>query len=227
MKIEFKETMDGSHTLYLEEIDEHYHSTYGAVRESQHVFIQAGFEQCQGKEITVLEIGFGTGLNCYLTLLASLKSSQKVRYYAIEKFPLSVGIWEKLNFCTFFPDGNPILFSLLHNAAWNRETEIHPQFLLYKLETDILQTNIFDLPSADLVYYDAFSPEKQPELWDQSVFVPIYSNMKEGAILVTYCAKGYVRRMLQSVGFQVERIPGPPGKREMLRARKGVMTTKY
>lgn len=220
MKIEFKETMDGSHTLYLKEIDEHYHSIYGAVRESQHVFIQAGFEHCHGKEITVLEIGFGTGLNCYLTMLASIKSNQKVRYCAVEKFPLSVEIWDKLNFGTFFPNDNPILFSLLHHAVWNCETEIYPQFFLYKMGTDILQTNIFDLPSVDLVYYDAFSPEKQPELWDQSVFEPIFLNMKEGAILVTYCAKGYVRRMLQAVGFQVERIPGPPGKREILRARK-------
>ena len=159
-------------------------------------------------------------MNCYLTLLASIKSNRKVRYFAIEKYPLPVDIWDKLNFGSFSPDGNPIFFSLLHTAKWNCDTEIHPQFILHKMETDILQTNLFDFPSVDLVYYDAFSPEKQPELWGLPVFEQIYSNMKEGAILVTYCAKGYVRRMLRSIGFQVERIPGPPGKREMLRARK-------
>ncbi len=220
MKIELKETMDGSHTLYLEEIDEHYHSTFGAVQESQHVFIQAGFEHCRGEEVTVLEIGFGTGLNCYLTMLASLGSDQQVRYYAAEKFPLPAEIWKKLNFPSFSMDSNPDLFSNLHNAPWNTETQILSRFFLHKMETDILQTNIFDLPALDLVYFDAFSPEKQPELWSQPVFEPIYSKMKDGGILVTYCAKGYVRRLLQAVGFQVERIPGPPGKREMLRARK-------
>jgi len=220
MKIELKETMDGSHTLYLKEIDEHYHSTFGAIRESQHVFIQAGFEQCPGAEITVLEIGFGTGLNCYLTMLASLRSDQRVRYYAAEKFPLLAEIWEKLNFPSFSGDSNPGLFSELHSAPWNAGTQILSGFFLNKMESDILQTNIFDLPPVDLVYFDAFSPEKQPELWSQPVFETIYSKMKDGGILVTYCAKGNVRRLLQSVGFQVERIPGPPGKREMLRARK-------
>ncbi len=220
MKIELKKTMDGSHTLYLVEADEHYHSTYGAVQESQHVFIQEGFERCHGREINVLEIGFGTGLNCYLTLLASIKSDQIVRYYAVEKFPLPAEIWNKLNYSTFSADGHSNRFAILHNAEWNCYTEIYPKFSLHKMEADILQTNIFDLPSVDLVFFDAFSPEKQPELWSRSVFEPIYSIMKEGSILVTYCAKGYVRRMLQSIGFQVERIPGPPGKREMLRAEK-------
>lgn len=227
MKIEMKETLDGSHTLYLEEIDEHYHSTYGAIQESQHVFIQAGLEQFQGKEVTILEIGFGTGLNCYLTLLASLSSNQDVKYYTVEKFPLSAEIWDKLNFGAFSGDGHSGLFSMLHNAPWNADTQILSRFFLHKMDSDILQTNIFELPPVDLVYYDAFSPEKQPELWSQTVFEPIYSKMREGGILVTYCAKGYVRRMLQTVGFQVERIPGPPGKREMLRARKQVMTFKY
>jgi tRNA U34 5-methylaminomethyl-2-thiouridine-forming methyltransferase MnmC len=220
MKIELKETMDGSHTLYLEDIDEHYHSTFGAVQESQHVFILSGFGHCQGHEITVLEIGLGTGLNCYLTLLAAANSNRNVRYYAIEKFPLPVEILEKLNFGAILPGGDPDLFSRIHSAPWNDVKEIIPGFFLHKMEADILQTNIFDLPSADLVYYDAFSPEKQPELWSRKVFEPIFSNMMKGGILVTYCAKGYVRRMLQDIGFQVERIPGPPGKREMLRARK-------
>jgi tRNA U34 5-methylaminomethyl-2-thiouridine-forming methyltransferase MnmC len=220
MKIEITETQDGSHTLYLESIDEHYHSTFGAVQESQHVFIQAGFDLCPAKDIQVLEVGFGTGLNSYLTLISSLDSGKTVHYYTVENNPLTVEIWEKLNFTAHFPEHNPELFSSLHQADWNCIVEIQKQFFLHKIEADLLQLDFKDMPTFDLVYFDAFSPDKQPELWDQSVFEKLYLKMKENSILVTYCAKGYVRRMLQSVGFRVERIPGPPGKREMIRARK-------
>ena len=220
MKIEIKETQDGSHTLYLESIDEHYHSTFGAIQESQHVFIHAGLDLCTSTDIRVLEIGFGTGLNCYLTLLASMGSNKTVHYCSVENSPLPVEIWGKLNFSTHFPDADPKLFSSLHQASWNCIVEIQKQFFLHKIEADLLQLNFTDLPTFDLVYFDAFSPGKQPELWDQSVFEKLYIKMKENSILVTYCAKGYVRRTLQSIGFRVERIPGPPGKREMMRARK-------
>ena len=221
MKIDIIETLDGSHTLYLEAIDEHYHSTFGAIQESQHVYIHSGLDLCSSSDIRVLEIGFGTGLNCYLTLLASLNSKKNIRYYAVEKYPLQADIWEKLNFSEHFPGTNSELFFLLHKAPWNSEVEIQPQFFLHKIEADLLQMDLTDLPSMDLVYFDAFSPDKQPELWDRSIFEILYSKMKESSILVTYCAKGYVRRILQSIGFQVERIPGPPGKREMMRAWKG------
>jgi tRNA U34 5-methylaminomethyl-2-thiouridine-forming methyltransferase MnmC len=220
MKIELKLTEDGSNTLYVSEIDEHYHSAFGAVQESQHVFIGAGFNCCTARELSVLEIGFGTGLNCFLTLVASLKSNQRIRYTAIEKFPLSENIWEQLNYGQHFPETDPRQFSLLHKAPWNKETTINSQFFLRKIEADLLQIDPAELTLADLVYFDAFSPEKQPELWDLSVFEMLYAQMKGESILVTYCAKGSVRRILQSVGFMVERIPGPPGKREMIRARK-------
>lgn len=218
MKIEIKVTGDGSPTLYLNELDEHYHSTFGAVQESQHVFIGAGFNYCTAKELSVLEIGFGTGLNCLLTLLACLESGQSVRYTAVEKFPLPSDIWEKLDYLKPFPKANPELFPLLHSVSWNSKERIHSHFDLHKIETDLLQIDPATLPLVDLVYFDAFSPEKQPELWRQSIFEMLFGRMNVGGILVTYCAKGVVRRTLQSVGFRVERIPGPPGKREMLRA---------
>ncbi|MCX6219709.1 MAG: tRNA (5-methylaminomethyl-2-thiouridine)(34)-methyltransferase MnmD [Bacteroidia bacterium] len=220
MKVEIRETLDGSQTLYLGELDEHYHSTFGAIQESQHVFIQAGFKQCPQSDIRVLEIGFGTGLNCYLTLLAGLGLGKKVWYSAIEKYPLPEIVWGKLEFCYHFPDSNPEWYSLIHQAPWNCEAEIQPRFILHKIESDLLGMGWDKLPLVDLVYFDAFSPEKQPELWNPSIFEKIYDRMNSNGILVTYCAKGVVRRTLQSVGFGVDRIPGPPGKREMIRAIK-------
>jgi len=221
MKIDIIETLDGSHTLYLEDIDEHYHSTFGAIQESQHVYIHAGLDSCSSNDIRILEIGFGTGLNCYLTLLSYLNSNKKIRYFSVEKYPLPADIWGKLNFGDYFPKVSSKLFSLLHKVPWNCEVEIQPQFFLHKIEADLMQLDFKNMSTFDLVYFDAFSPDKQPALWDQSIFEKLYSNMTDNSILVTYCAKGYVRRILQATGFQVERIPGPPGKREMMRARKG------
>jgi len=220
MKIEIRMTEDGSPTLYLNELDEHYHSTFGAVQESQHIFIGSGLNQCHANELTVLEIGFGTGLNCFLSLLACLRSGQTIRYTAVEKFPLPIEIWEKLAYSMPFPESRPEHFTLLHSVAWGSGIWITPRFELHKIEADLLEIEPAVLPLADLVYFDAFSPEKQPELWQQSIFETLFGRMKEGGILVTYCAKGVVRRSLQTVGFRVERIPGPPGKREMLRAWK-------
>jgi len=218
MKIDIVKTLDGSDTLYLEEIDEHYHSTFGAVQESLHVFIEAGFNHCDVKEISILEIGFGTGLNCYLTLLSGLDSLKFVKYYTLEKYPLTKEVWSHLNFCA--EDEKFKMFSRIHESRWNCDESIHSRFVLHKIHADLLAWNTESYPQFDLVYYDAFSPEKQPELWDKAVFDSIWQKMNQNGILVTYCAKGNVRRILQSLGFQVERIPGPPGKREMIRAKK-------
>ncbi len=217
---EIRETMDGSQTLYLAEIDEHYHSTFGAVQESRHIFIREGFDLCRTRDICVLEIGFGTGLNCYLTLLAGLNSDRHISYYSIEKYPLPEEIWGRLNYSSHLEDRDSGFFTRLHSAPWNSNEMIGEQFLLYKMKGDLLQSDFIDLPSIDLVYFDAFSPEKQPELWEKAVFEQLFLKMNDNGILVTYCAKGYVRRSLQEVGFTVERIPGPPGKREMIRAVK-------
>lgn len=220
MKIEVVRTLDGSSTLYLEEIGEHYHSTFGAVQESRHVFIDAGYNRCNSLEISILEIGFGTGLNCFLTLLECLESQKHVRYFALEKYPLDREIWSQLAFGKENEEDHVRLFSLLHESPWNRDVTIHPRFRLNKIHDDLLSWKDVKLPMFDIVYFDAFSPEKQPELWASPVFEQIYHKMKENGILVTYCAKGDVRRRLQSIGFRVERIPGPPGKRQMIRAVK-------
>jgi len=220
MKIELTKTLDGSHTLYLPAIDEHYHSTFGAIQESAHVFISSGLHFSGLKKLEILEVGFGTGLNCYLTLLAGIDSDHTINYHAIEKYPVSPSLLEKLNFFSYFPSTDPDLFARLHRGEWNRQLEIYPRFTLHKMEADLLQINMVDLPGIDLVYFDAFSPEKQPELWEQIVFERIFAQMNQGGILVTYCAKGAIRRLLQQVGFKVDRIPGPPGKREMIRALK-------
>jgi tRNA U34 5-methylaminomethyl-2-thiouridine-forming methyltransferase MnmC len=220
MKIEIKVTQDGSSTLYLNGLDEHYHSTFGAVQESLHVFVGAGLGAVTAKEVTVLEVGFGTGLNCLLTMIAGQESRRQIHYFALEKYPLSMQVVNLLDYSGFCPESGSQLFSLLHTAPWNRDTTMNAQFVLHKIEKDLLEIVPAELPLADLVYFDAFSPEKQPEMWQVAIFEMLYERMKTDGVLVTYCAKGVVRRTLQSVGFQVERIPGPPGKREMLRARK-------
>jgi tRNA U34 5-methylaminomethyl-2-thiouridine-forming methyltransferase MnmC len=220
MKADIIQTGDSSDTIYLEQLDEHYHSTFGAIRESMHVFIQSGFRQCRPTELKILEIGFGTGLNCYLTLLECLKSGKTARYYSLEKYPLEREVWEKLNYPAVAEPVHSEWYQLIHSSPWDIETEIHPRFRLCKLEADATGWDFKSLPGIDLVYYDAFSPAKQPELWEKGIFENLFHAMKNGSIFVTYCARGSVRRNLQSVGFRVERIPGPPGKREMLRAFK-------
>jgi Uncharacterized conserved protein len=205
-----QETADGSHTLYLPEMDEHYHSVNGAINESRHVYIEAGLNHCSKKEIRVLEMGFGTGLNALLTLEEAEKRNISVHYTSLEKFPLLPEIYTKLNY------GERLLD--LHQTSWEKFVEITPSFSLLKVETDF---NSYSFPdNYDVVYYDAFAPDKQEEVWNQDLFNAIYSSMNPSGILTTYCAKGSIRRMMQQAGFNVERLPGPKGKREMLRAIK-------
>jgi len=214
---ELVKTDDGSDTLYVRELNEHYHSTFGAVQESKHIFIEAGLHKCKQESINIFEVGFGTGLNAYLTALECTKTNQNVLYISIEMYPLPPEIWTTLNYSEFVPEGNSLLFKMIHQAKWNEIVKITDHFSLLKLPVDLLRVDYSKLPLFDLIYFDAFSPEKQPELWDTSVFTQIASNCESKAILVTYCAKGVVRRSLIAAGFTVERIPGPPGKREILR----------
>lgn len=209
-----QETEDGSHTLYLPEIDETYHSTHGAVNESRHVFLRAGFDCCPKPELYVLEVGFGTGLNAYLTALES-ECKSLVHYYTVEKFPLAEAAWSQLNFAARC-GGDEALFQAIHAAAWGCDVELSPKFHLQKIEADFTCLSLHK--QFDLIYYDAFSPEKQPELWTEAIFEKLYALTSKGGILTTYCAKGSVRRAMQAAGFAVERILGPKGKREMLRA---------
>lgn len=217
MKIE--QTADGSYTLYVPELDEHYHSVKGALTESQHIFIEMGLKHSSAAEPHVLEIGLGTGLNAFLTLLTAAKTHRKVHYTGIEKYPLTEEVTCLLDYPALIGQGHEAEFKTIHQARWGEETSLTPYFDLHKIEGDF--THYTFKKGYDVIYFDAFAPEKQPEMWEQSLFKTLYEVLNEDGILTTYCAKGAVRRMLQSAGFLVERLPGPPGgKREILRATK-------
>lgn len=211
-----RETEDGSHTLYVPVIDETYHSIHGAVNESKHVFIEAGLSLIEKQEIKVLEIGFGTGLNALLVAIYAQNSGKRISYTSIEKYPIEELVWEQLNYGEVLSSTK--LFNTLHRVAWGSKAVITPNFSLKKLQADLKSLSLSD--QYDCIFFDAFSPEKQAELWTEDIFRYIYTHTADNGVLTTYCAKGAVRRVLQAVGFKVERIPGPVGKREMLRARK-------
>jgi tRNA U34 5-methylaminomethyl-2-thiouridine-forming methyltransferase MnmC len=211
-------TADGSHTIWLPEINEHYHSAFGAVTESEHIFIRSGLDIVLGTKdnLTVFEVGFGTGLNAYLTGLKALKTGKRIHYYAIEKYPVPYKVVESLNYPV--EKENPALFYQIHECGWDSDNVIHSNFTLNKINSDV--TGYKPPPGIDLVYFDAFSPEVQPEMWTAEIFNALYLSMNSGGILTTYCVKGSVKRTLRNCGFEIEKIPGPPGKREILRARK-------
>jgi tRNA U34 5-methylaminomethyl-2-thiouridine-forming methyltransferase MnmC len=218
MKRIFKVTEDGSHTLYIPELDEHYHSKFGAIQEAVHVYINAGLNLCNKNKINVLEAGFGTGLNTFLTFIESEKQEKEIDYTSIELYPLEKEITDNLNFSEALNYEDSNIFKSMHDAVWNESTQISSNFKLNKVQAD-LTTYDFKGPY-DVVYYDAFAPEVQPELWDVNIFKKIYDAMNSGGILTTYCVKGIVKRALTECGFKIKRLPGPPGKREMLRAIK-------
>ncbi|MCW3806670.1 tRNA (5-methylaminomethyl-2-thiouridine)(34)-methyltransferase MnmD [Plebeiibacterium marinum] len=207
---------DGSHTIFVPDLDEHYHSTHGAIQESMHVFIEAGLKQIQKKEISILEFGFGTGLNAFLTSINS--ADKKIYYHTLEKYPIDISTANKLNYKTAFEGKYTDIFIRLHEAEWEKETDINKNFRLLKTKCDF--KNALFNKKYDLIYFDAFAPEKQPLLWSKDIFQKTYDALNKSGILTTYCAKGVVRRLMQEIGFKVERIPGPPGKREMIRAIK-------
>jgi tRNA U34 5-methylaminomethyl-2-thiouridine-forming methyltransferase MnmC len=220
MDKEFVITEDGSHTIYLPEMDEHYHSVHGAIQESLHIYIGEGLLQTTESELNILEIGFGTGLNAYLTYGYARKLNKLVNYFSIEKYPLTEVEYRQLNYPeTIFPEFS-LVFKQLHQADWNSPSEISPEFTLHKIHDDLLTFRFNTAPQFDLVYYDAFAPGKQPEMWTDDILQKVAATVKKGGILVTYCAKGSVRRSLNSAGFQMERISGPIGKKEILRGKK-------
>lgn len=217
MKLE--QTADGSFTLYVPEMDEHYHSVKGALTESQHIFIDMGLKHSPVSNPRILEIGLGTGLNCFLTLLAAEESRRKIHYTGIERYPLSLEIIRQLDYPNLIGQGHETECMAIHEAVWETDVALTPWFTLHKIEGDFT-CHHFE-KGYDIIYFDAFAPEKQPEMWEQSLFDKLYQALNDGGILTTYCAKGVVRRMLQAAGFKVERLPGPPGgKREILRATK-------
>jgi tRNA U34 5-methylaminomethyl-2-thiouridine-forming methyltransferase MnmC len=218
MNSEILITSDGSHTLFVPEIDECYHSTHGAIQESRHIFIETALKQHSKTELNVLEVGFGTGLNALLALVEAERSGTTIHYCTLEKYPVDAEKALLLNYPAMIDVRYKGVFDKMHSSAWNGKVKITPFFEIEKMECDF--TNFEHTSTYDIVFFDAFSPEKQPEMWMQQQFEKIYAHCNPGAILTTYCAKGVVRRALQSAGFSVERLAGPPGKREILRAIK-------
>ena len=209
---------DGSHTLFRKDIEEHYHSIHGSIQESLHVFIEAGLNHFISKdnsgEVSILEIGFGTGLNALLTREHQKKTNCTIHYHGLEPHPLEMEVIKQLNFKSI----NANEFLKLHELEWDKKHILNQSFTFTK-ENKKLQD--FDSDEKfDVVYYDAFAPRAQEEMWRIELFKKLYTLTKSSGILVTYCAKGQVRRDLQRAGFKMERIPGPRGKREMLRGTK-------
>ncbi len=203
-----KLTADGSTTVYSKCFDQHYHSIFGAKQESEHVFINLGLAYALAKfeDIRILEMGFGTGLNALLTLEKAIAEKRKLSYTGLEAFPLEEGLTAELSYDA----------SKLHQLPWEESVEVNTFFDFKKMNLKLQDFETQD--KYNLIYYDAFAPESQPELWTQEIFEKLASMMLGGGVLVTYCSKGYVQRNLKAAGFKVEKHPGPPRKREVLRA---------
>lgn len=218
MKRELRITEDGSHTLFVPGLDEPYHSIHGAIRESTHVFLKYGFNSVSKNPLRILEIGFGTGLNVLLTWSASIAGGTALYYHAVEKYPLTKQEYRQINYEHSIKGVPPGSLIRMHEAKWDEPVTLDNHLTLFKERSDFRQMN----PEGpfDLVYFDAFDPKKQPHLWSEEVFRTISKLVPTGGILVTYTVKGAVRRALISCGFKVEKLPGPPGKREMIRATK-------
>ena len=233
MKRNIITTSDGSKTIQIEEWNEQYHSIHGAIQEANHVFLKHGLlfyselvseskteNNCHTEpvEVSILEIGFGTGLNAFLTLIEAEKLILNINYVGIEAYPVQLDEIKQLNYIELISTNHEAIFEKLHNTSWETSHQITSNFQLEKQKKffkDITAENEFNI-----IYFDAFGARVQPDLWTEDIFKIMFKALKDNGILVTYSAKGSVRRAMQAVGFIVERLPGPPGKREMLRARK-------
>ncbi len=216
-------TGDGSHSVRIPEMQVTYHSTHGAIQESIHVFIGAGlqhfFFRRVKKDIAIFEMGFGTGLNALLTLQAAALLPAAISYTAIDTYPLPADLFRQLNYSTLTGyEGLQTWFMDLHTSEWNKEVTIGNRFRLTKLETSL--ENFRPQQKFDIIYFDALAPEIQPELWTAASFKKLFALLEDGGVLTTYCSKSIVRKALAEAGFRVEKIPGPPHKREMVRAWK-------
>ncbi|MCX6248142.1 MAG: tRNA (5-methylaminomethyl-2-thiouridine)(34)-methyltransferase MnmD [Bacteroidetes bacterium] len=212
-------TEDGSSTFFIPELNEHYHSIHGAVQESRHIFIREGFDKTPDFPARIFEAGFGTGLNAFLTCLSADKEKKTVHYTAVEKYPVEENLLALLNYPEKTDPSKGEVFKMIHAVAWEKPVQITDHFILHKIMGDLKDVQLEDF-SFDLVYFDAFGPDVQPELWTEGIFQMLYRAMKTNASLVTYSVKGLVTRALKSAGFSIEKLPGPPGKREITRATK-------
>lgn len=218
------QTGDGSHSLYVEELNEHYHSIHGAIQESKHVFIEAGLKYSPASQLSVLEVGLGTGLNVLLTMLENQQLQKNIDYTALEAFPVSYHLLSQLNYVDLLMDKVHTkekvtqYFEAIHSCEWEKKIQLKENFFLHKIKNK-LQDVVFK-EHVDLIYFDAFGPSAQPEMWTEDIFSKLWEALNQDGILVTYCAKGNVKRSLKKIGFSVETLQGPPGKREMIRAKK-------
>ncbi|NND52413.1 MAG: tRNA (5-methylaminomethyl-2-thiouridine)(34)-methyltransferase MnmD [Flavobacteriaceae bacterium] len=222
MKRKIITTADGSKTIHLEEWNEQYHSKHGAIQEARHVFIKNGLQYLQTETacetVRILEIGFGTGLNAFLSSCEADRLQIAINYQGIEAYPVSEEEIDQLNYAQLISKDQDDRFQKLHGSVWEEEVEISPLFKLIKRQQ--LFSEITDKNAFNLIFFDAFGPRVQPELWTEDIFKKMYDALKDNGILVTYSAKGDVKRALLGCGFELERLKGPPGKRHMLRATK-------
>lgn len=219
MKREIIQTLDGSTTIHIEEWDECYHSKHGAIQEAEHVFIKNGLSLFKNKSIAILEIGFGTGLNAFITYLESSKMNQIIHYEGVEAYPISAQELASMNYVKELnAESNRAVYEKMHQCKWEEEALLGEQFTLIKRKQFFHE--IEDVNCFDLIYFDAFGYRVQPELWSTAIFKKMYDALTPNGVLVTYAARGVVKRSMIEVGFTVEKLAGPPGKREMFRAIK-------
>ncbi|NBW27440.1 MAG: SAM-dependent methyltransferase [Flavobacteriaceae bacterium] len=219
MKREILTTLDGSTSIHLPDWNETYHSKHGAIQEAYHVFIRNGLNTFNSQPVSILEIGLGTGLNAFITYLESKKLNQKIDYYGVEAYPISTDEISQMNYDSVLNANNESkIFQILHECEWGKKIQISSIFTLTKRKQFF--ENIVDENKFDLIYFDAFGYRVQPELWSTDIFRRMYKSLKSKGTLVTYAARGVVKRSMIEVGFKVEKLPGPPGKREMFRAIK-------
>ena len=219
MKKELIFTADGSKTLFVPDLKEHYHSIHGALAEAKHVFLKNGLQTISKEQITILEMGFGTGLNAFLSFLSATYDERKIDYTALEVHPLSAELVGTMGYVALLnAQKEASFFQKIHTCAWDSKQLIGAHFSLTKIAQRIEDVSFNKF--FDLIYYDAFGPRVISELWTEIIFSKLYASMNIGGVLVTYCAKGSVKRALKAVGFEVEALEGPPGKREMIRAKK-------
>lgn len=212
------QTSDGSTSLYNPQLNETYHSVHGALQETMHVFIKNGLHLFPKQPISILEIGFGTGLNALVTFAQHTSLGQTIHYETVEAYPLTWQEASQMNYPQLIDNSLSSTFQQMHSCSWNKTIQLSPTFSFKKRLQHFQQIN--DTPTFNLIYFDAFGAQVQPELWNEDIFKKMYNALKNNGILVTYAAKGSVRRALVAAGFTVERLPGPPMKREMLRAQK-------
>lgn len=214
------DTADGSKTLFIPEMDEQYHSVNGAKTESEYVFLKMGYSHHPSKSPIIFEVGFGTGLNALLTCLEAEKQKRPTSFVTIEKYPLDEKTIVDLNYGALISKHAEELFSKVHSAKWGETTKITEYFSLLKIEGDLTSYEFENSQNFDVVYFDAFGPDKQASMWSAEIFSKIFQASARNSVFVTYSAKGVIRRRLRDCGYLMERLPGPPGKRQMLRGTK-------